>query len=336
MSEEPETLRDVGEIDMIRRLLERVSSADPSVVLGPGDDCALLAPSAEETVLTCDALVEGVHFDFDYFSPEDLGHRVIAANLSDLASMGAEPWAAVLSLAAPGDTPASTFERLYDGIAGISDRYGLAVVGGDVVGSRSGVFISVALLGKVPPGTAMTRAGAVTGDVLVLTGEVGLAQTGLDSLGGRVELPPDAKRTAEERHLRPEPRVELGRRLRESGLVHACIDTSDSLAISFYHIATTQNLGVDVDGEDLPISTAASEAAAQLGVDVYEYALDGGEDFELLFAVAPENADSAVNMIEETGCRGSVIGTITEPGKGVTLSVSGGLKPIPPKGFSHF
>jgi len=291
MSEEPETLRDVGEIDMIRRLLDRVSSSDPSVVLGPGDDCALLAPNDEETVLTCDALVEGVHFDFDYFTPEDLGHRVIAANLSDLASMGAEPWAVLLSLAAPGDTPTSTFERLYNGIAGISGRYGLAVVGGDVVGSRGGVFISVALLGKVPPGTAMTRAGAVSGDVLVLTGEVGLAQAGLDSLGGRVELPHGAKEPAEERHLRPEPRVELGRRLRESGLVHACIDTSDSLAISFYHIATAQNLGVNVDGGNLPISDAASEAAAQLGVDVYEYALDGGEDFELLFAVAPEDAN---------------------------------------------
>jgi thiamine-monophosphate kinase len=336
MNEKPETLRDVGEIDMIRRLLERVSSADPSVVLGPGDDCALLAPNDEETVLTCDALVEGVHFDFDYFTPEDLGHRVIAANLSDLASMGAEPWAAVLSLAAPGDTPASTFERLYDGIARISDRYGLAVVGGDVVGSRGGVFISVALLGRVPPGTAMTRAGAFPGDVLVLTGEVGSAQAGLDSLGGRVELPPGVKETAEERHLRPEPRVEIGKRLRESGLVHACIDTSDSLAISFYHIATAQNLGVGVDGGELPISTAASEAAAQLGLDVYEYALDGGEDFELLFAVAPEDADRAVNMIEETGCRGSVIGTITESSKGVILSVRDGKKPVPPKGFSHF
>jgi thiamine-monophosphate kinase len=336
MNEKPETLRDVGEIDIIRRLLERVSSADRSVVLGPGDDCALLAPSEEETVFTCDAMVEGVHFDFDYVTPEDLGHRVIAANLSDLASMGAEPWVAALSLAAPGETPASTFERFYDGVAGISDRYGLAVVGGDVVGSRGGIFISVALLGKVPPGTAMTRAGAVPGDVLVLTGEVGLAQAGLDSLGGRVELPSDAKRTAEERHLRPEPRVELGKRLRESGLVHACIDTSDSLAVSFYHVATARNLGVDVDGENLPISAAASDAAAQLGVDVYEYALDGGEDFELLFVVALEDVNSAVSIIEETGCRGSAIGTITEPGEGVKLSVNGERKPIPPKGFSHF
>ncbi|UCE28224.1 MAG: hypothetical protein JSW52_05620, partial [Candidatus Coatesbacteria bacterium] len=167
-------------------------------------------------------------------------------------------------------------------------------------------------------------------------GEIGLAEAGLDSLGGRVELPSDAKRTAEERHLRPEPRVELGKRLRESGLVRACIDTSDSLAISFYHIATVQNLGADVDGGNLPISKAASKAAARLGLDVYEYALDGGEDFELLFAVAPEDADSATSIIKETGCRGSVIGTITEPGKGVTLSVNGGKKPIPPKGFNHF
>ena len=317
-------------------MLECLPTGGSTVVLGPGDDCALLAPNDEETVLTCDALVEGVHFDFSYFAPEDLGHRVIAANLSDLASMGAEPWAAVLSLAAPGDTAAATFERLYDGIAGISARYGLAVVGGDVVGSRGGIFISAAVLGKVPPGTAMTRAGAVPGDVLVLTGEVGPAQAGLDSLGGRVKLPSDVKKTAEERHLRPEPRVELGKRLRESGLVHACIDTSDSLAISFYHIATAQNVGLDVDVENLPITTAALDAAAQLGVDVYEYAFDGGEDFELLFAVAPEDANNAVSIIEETGCRGSVVGTITEPSKGVTLSVSGGKKPVPAKGFSHF
>ncbi len=330
------TLKDIGEIEVIRRLLECLPTGGSTVVLGPGDDCALLAPNDEETVLTCDAMVEGVHFDFSYFTPEDLGYRVIAANLSDLASMGAEPWAAVLSLAAPGETPASTFERLYDGIAGISDRYGLAVVGGDVVGSRGGIFISAAVLGKAPPGTAMTRAGAVPGDGLVRPGEVGPAQAGRDSLGGRVKLPPAAKKTAEERHLRPEPRVELGKRLRESGLVCACIDTSDSLALSFYHIATAQNVGVDVDGENLPISTAALDAAAQLGVDVYEYAFDGGEDFELLFAVAPEDANNAVSIIEETGCRGSVVGTITEPSKGVTLSVSGGKKPVPAKGFSHF
>lgn len=336
MAEKPETLRDVGEIEMIRRLLRRVSTADPSVILGPGDDCALLAPSEEQTVVTCDALVEGVHFDPNYFTPEDLGHRVIAANLSDLASMGAEPWAAVLSIAAPGDTPASTFERLYDGIAEISDRYALTVVGGDVVGSRDKIFISVAVLGKVWPRTALTRVGANPGDALILTGETGLAQAGLDSLSGRVNLSPTAKEDAERKHLRPEPRVEIGKQLRESGVIHACIDTSDSLAISFYHIATAQNLGAEIDAGDLPISAAAQEAAAQLITDIYEYALEAGEDFELLVAVAPEDAESAINVIENAGCRGSVIGKITGPEKGVYLSIDGELKPISVKGFSHF
>jgi thiamine-monophosphate kinase len=336
MGKKPETLRDVGEIEAIRRLLQHVSADDPSVALGPGDDCAVLAPNDEETVFTCDALVENVHFDLDYFSPEDLGHRVIAANLSDLASMGAEPWAAVISLAAPGNTPASTFERLYDGIRGISERYKLAVVGGDVVGSRGGIFISIAVLGKVPPGTAMTRTGAVFGDVLILTGEIGLAQAGLDALSGLVQLSPEAKTNAVERHLRPEPRIAVGKALRETGHVHACIDTSDSLSISFYHIVTSQNLGVEIDGERLPISTAATEAAAGLDTEVYEYALDSGEDFELLIVVAPEDSETVIDLIEKSQCRGSIIGSITEQNKGVTLSINGELKPIQAKGFSHF
>jgi thiamine-monophosphate kinase len=336
MTEKQETLRDIGEIETIRRLLRRVSTTDPSVVLGPGDDCAVLAPNEQETVLTCDAFVEGVHFDLNYFTPEDLGHRVIAANLSDLASMGAEPWAAVLSIAAPGDIPASTFERLYDGIANISGRYGLIVVGGDVVGSRNKIFISVAVLGKVPPRTALTRAGATPGDVLILTGEIGLAQAGLDSLSGRVRLSPDAKEDAERKHLRPEPRLGIGRQLRESGVIHACIDTSDSLAISFYHIATAQNLGAEIDTANLPISAAAYEAAAQLDINAHEYALEAGEDFELLVAIAPEDAGFTINVIENAGCRGSVIGKIIGPEKGVNLSINGELIPISVKGFSHF
>jgi thiamine-monophosphate kinase len=336
MKDELLMLKNIGEIELIYRLLERLPDGGLSVVLGPGDDCALLTPNEEETVLTCDALVEGVHFDLAYFTPEDLGHRVIAANLSDLASMGAEPWAGVLSLAAPGDTPASTFERLYDGISNISEKYGLAVVGGDIVGSRSDIFISAAVLGKVPPGTALTRTGATAGDVLIVTGEIGLAQAGLDSLSGRVRLSHDAKKDAELKHLRPEPRIGIGKKLRASGLVHACIDTSDSLAISFYHVATAQNFGAEIDAGNLPISAAASEAAAQLNINAYEYALEAGEDFELLLAVAHKDAGSTVNIIENAGCRASVIGKITGPKKGVNLSINGELRPVSVKGFSHF
>jgi thiamine-monophosphate kinase len=163
-----------------------------------------------------------------------------------------------------------------------------------------------------------------------------LAEAGLDSLSGRVNLSPTAKKDAERKHLRPEPRVEIGKQLRESGVIHACIDTSDSLAISFYHIAAAQNLGAEIDAGALPISVAAHEAAAQLNINAYEYALEAGEDFELLVAVGPDDAGPTINIIENADCRGSIIGKITRPEKGVNLSIDGGLKPISAKGFSHF
>ncbi|HUU56045.1 MAG TPA: thiamine-phosphate kinase, partial [bacterium] len=180
-------LRDIGEAGILARIFERLGAARADVLLGPGDDAAALAGTGDAVVFASDAMVENVHFDLAFMTPADVGWRLTCANLSDLAAMGAEPWAAVISVAAPGATPASWLERFYDGAAELAGREGLALVGGDVVGSPAYLFFAMAVLGKVPGAEALRRGGASPGDLLFLSGEPGLAQAGLHVLSGEGE-----------------------------------------------------------------------------------------------------------------------------------------------------
>jgi thiamine-monophosphate kinase len=250
--------------------------------------------------------------------------------------MGAEPRAAVISVAAPGATPASWLERFYDGAAELAGREGLALVGGDVVGSPAYLFFAMAILGRVPAGTALTRGGASPGDLLFLSGEMGLAQAGLHVLSGEGECRPAAAEAATRRYRRPVPRVALGRALRGGNLATAAIDTSDSLGESLAHLTRASAVGVTVEAEALPITEAARDVAASRGEDAVAYALAAGEDFELLFACPPARAAAAARAAAELGLSLHKIGLITEPERGVLLAAGGAERPLEPAGFAHF
>ncbi len=277
-------LRDVGEAGILARIFKRLPAEGAGVLVGPGDDAAALVGSGDDAVVfASDAMVENVHFDLAFMTPADVGWRLTCANLSDLAAMGAEPWAAVISIAAPGATPASTIEGFYDGAAELSRREGPALVGGDVVGSPASIFLAMAILGKAAGGRVLTRRGASPGDVLLLSGQLGLAQAGLHVLAGEGECRPSLAEGATARYRRPTPRLELGRWLLMGGCATAAIDTSDSLSVSAAHLARASGVGVTLEAALLPVAPAAREVAASRGEDAVAYATAAGEDFELLF-----------------------------------------------------
>jgi thiamine-monophosphate kinase len=332
-----DNLRDVGEAGILARIFPRLPLGGADILVGPGDDAAALAGSGEDAVVfASDAMVESVHFDLAFMTLEDVGWRLTCANLSDLAAVGAEPWAAVISAAAPPPTPAAQLDGFFAGAAALASREGLALVGGDVVASPSHLFFSMAILGKAPGGTFLTRAGASPGDLLYIIVEMGLAQAGLHVLSGEGECGPTAADAAVLRYRRPTPRLELGRLLRGRSPKAAVIDTSDSLGESVAHVARASAVGARLEAELLPISEAARDVAASRGEDAVAYATAAGEDFELLFSCTKEEAAALEQAAAEKNIKLSRIGVITEEAEGVVLARDGEARPLTPAGFAHF
>jgi thiamine-monophosphate kinase len=330
-------LRDLGEAGILARIFKRLPPPGAGVLVGPGDDAAALACSGEDAVaFASDAMVESIHFDLAFMTLEDVGWRLTCANLSDLAAVGAEPWAAVVSAAAPPATPAARLEDFFAGAAVLASREGLALVGGDVVASPGHLFFAMAILGKARGGAFLTRTGASPGDLLYVSGELGLAQAGLQVLAGEGECRPSAASAATARYRRPTPRLELGRLLRERAPKAAVIDTSDSLSESAAHVARASAVGVAVDAESLPVAEAARDVASSRGEDAVAYATAAGEDFELLFSCPPAESAALTQAAAEKGITVSRIGVITEAAKGVVLVRNGDLEPMAPRGYAHF
>lgn len=330
-------MHDVGEAGILARIFERLPPGGAGVLVGPGDDAAALAASGDDAVVfASDAMVESVHFDLAFMTPADVGWRLTCANLSDLAAMGAEPWAAVISVAAPPATAAAYVDGFFNGAAALARQEGLALVGGDVVASPAHLFFAMAILGKGPGGQVLTRGGASPGDFLLVSGELGLAQAGLHLLASEGECRPAAASAATARYRRPTPRLELGRLLRERVPSAAVIDTSDSLAESAAHLARASGVGVTLEAESLPVAEAARDVAASRGEDVVAYATGAGEDFELLFTCAPAEAAAVAAAAGQMRVRVTRVGTITETAGSVMLAREGDVKPLTPTGFVHF
>ncbi|UCH78827.1 MAG: thiamine-phosphate kinase, partial [Candidatus Coatesbacteria bacterium] len=326
-------LREIGEAGILARLFARLGAAGEGVVVGPGDDAAVLAGAGGDAVVfASDAMAEGVHFDLAFMTAADVGWRLTCANLSDLAAMGAEPWAAVVSLAAPRSTPAGSVEAFYDGASRLARSEGLALVGGDVVASPAGLFFAMAILGRAPSGRYLSRAGASPGDVVFVSGELALAQAGLHILAGEGECRPAVAPEATRRYRRPVPRTELGRRLRAGGLASAAIDTSDSLSESLAYLASASGVGFRLEAEALPIAEAARDVASSRGEEAVAYALAAGEDFELLFTCPESKAEEALREAARAGVPARAIGVVTLAAHGLRLAVDGDEKPLRAEG----
>ncbi len=321
----------LGELALIEHIRQRFSGRSGGMVrLGIGDDCAILRPPAgDEVLVTTDFTLEERHFRRDWHAPESVGHRCLARGLSDLASMGATPMAAFLSLALPAGLSPNWVKRFIEGLGTLAKRSRVTLAGGDTSQSPAAlIFADIVLLGTAPAGKSLRRSGARVGDRLYVTGALGGASAELQKMQAGRSHRARTGTWAEHPQMFPEPRLAVGKKLREKGIATACIDVSDGLSTDLAHICKASGVGARVEETALP----AHPLAAKLGVQAALKAmLHGGEDYELLFTASPETRVARTI--------GGV--AITEIGRivaGPTLLVKpdGTEQPLVPGGWEHF
>ncbi len=314
----------LGELKLIERIREAVSGLDGMpgegyVVKGVGDDAAVLRWDNRDDLilLTCDTLVEGVHF-----SPGTACYRVgwkaLGCNLSDIAAMGGIPQYAVVSLALPHDVPVRQIDELYRGMVDLARRYSVAIVGGDTVESLDGLTVTVTLVGRVEAAFCVSRSGAKPGDAICVTGRLGGAGLG--------------------KHLAFQPRVEEGRFLATTCSPTSMIDISDGLGSDLVRILDASHVAAEVSAKDIPVSEEACRAAAQLQDSPLRQALYAGEDFELLFTLPGERVKECLDLLRgRFHIPATVIGDIREGRHGAILVEEDGTRAaLEPGGYEHF
>jgi thiamine-monophosphate kinase len=331
------TVAEAGERRVIAAVRAKVPAAPPFVVVGIGDDAAVLEPVRNRLdVVTTDAAVEGVHFDRRFMPPAAIGHRVLAANLSDLAAMGAEPRTALLSLVLPGGLAMDDLDALLDGFLALAARTGTHLVGGNVTRSPGPLVIDVTLSGAAKRRKVLTRAGGRPGDELFVTGTIGGAAAGLAWLQreGPGAAPGQAVADAVERFLRPEPRLRMGQIAGRTKAASAAMDLSDGLADAVRQVAEASGTGAAVDAAALPIHPGV-RAVFEAPQTVLAAALAGGDDYELLFAVPRRAGRRFAAAARHAGLEVTRIGALTPASAGIVLHSDAGDRPLP-QGFEHF
>ncbi len=325
---------DLGEFGLIDRIRLHLSEPDPRVIVGIGDDVAVLEGPGEMLLLaTCDIQVEGIHFLPSLITPYELGRKALAINLSDIASMGGIPDFALVSLAFPPDTDLEFIDELYRGLRDEAAEAGVRIVGGNMARLPERFAVDVFLLGRVERGLFLTRRGARPGDLLMVTGTLGDSAAGLALLlrGIREERFAPLYRA----HLTPRARLREGRALALGKLATSAIDLSDGLARDVGHICDESGVGVMIRLADIPLSEELKEAASLLGEDPYRWAFSGGEDYQLLFTAPPDKAPQIRQALHPTPV--TEIGLILGPEEGrFILMPDGSRQPLRPEGWDHF
>jgi len=280
------TVSSLGERALIDRITSRLAMP-PWVAVGPGDDAAVIEPvRGALDVLTTDALVDGIHFDLRFVPADAVGFRALAVNLSDLAAMGAEPRAALLSLLVPDDLEVTTVDGIVDGLLDLAARYRVALVGGNISRTTGPLTIDVTATGSVRPRRILTRAGAKPGDEVYVTGVLGSAAIGLELLKAGVETTA-GQRLCVERYLRPEPRVRAGMLLGRNRAASSCMDLSDGLGDAMHQIAEASGVGMTIDADELPIADEVRDWHRDTRRDLLQTALGAGDDYELVITTRP-------------------------------------------------
>ena len=331
----PSSVADVGEHALIARVRDRVPPAPGWVAVGLGDDAAVIVPERNALeVVTTDALVEGVHFDRAFTPPAAIGHRALAVNLSDLAAMGASPRAALLSLVLPPGLPLADFEAMVDGFMALAAAHGVALIGGNITRSPGPLIVDVTAMGTVRPRRVLTRSGARPGDEVWVSGDIGSAAAGLQSLSAGAREG-DRMAACEAAFLEPQPRVRLGTLLGRNRAASSCVDLSDGLADGLHQLAGASGMGLEVESAAVPVTAAARSWFEARGLDPVTAAITGGDDYELLFTVRPKGRSRFETARRQArGLRLTKIGIVRrEPG--VRLMRGGIAGPVP-SGYVHF
>ena len=344
-------LSELGEDRFLERVRERIPEPGPEVVLGVGDDAAVLdLPKKELVLVSTDVLVEGVHFVRRTLPPRFIGRKAVSVNVSDIAAMGGRPVGILMSLITPVDSSVSELLELFDGFIARATELGVNFVGGNLSASPGPIALDVTIVGVTRKGSALKRAGARVGDAIYVSGRLGASAEGLSLLNGGMALSasgslivPKALRSgslplAEQclrAHLDPEPRLALGAFLCENEIATACMDLSDGLARDLNRLCRASGVGSRIEERALPIHPGVMIWEGLRNRPALDVALAGGEDYELLFAVGDES------RLEDWRQKGGVsvtrIGEVTEPGRGIRLLTrEGNERPMEPAGWDPF
>lgn len=310
-------LEDVGEFGLIERITRK--SKDKDVLVGIGDDAAVIKTSKGLQVLTTDCIVEGDHFRKEWFTPNQIGMKAIEINVSDVVAMGAKPRFALVSLGLPKDIDVDFVEEMYQGMWKTCSKYNVEIIGGNMTHSQQ-VFISIALTGDINKENLCLRSGAKPGDYIFVSGHLGNGRAGLrlfqENVGGFESV----------RKTYLEPKAQLKTALKLAPYVNSMIDVSDGLASDIKHICEQSKCGAIIHKDKIPIKDEVRQIAKTLGEDEYNYALFGGEDFQLAYTVSKNNLSKV---------DGFLIGEITKDKK-IKLIANGKEEVIKEKGYDHF
>ncbi|WP_073000523.1 thiamine-phosphate kinase [Mariniphaga anaerophila] len=343
MSKEKKQTRiaDLGEFGLIERLTKNINIVNKSTLRGVGDDAAVIDYKENCVVFSTDLLTEGVHFNLMYVPLKHLGYKAVVVNLSDIYAMNARPRQITVNLALSNKFSVEAVEELYSGIHLACEHYGVDLVGGDTTSSLTGLTISISVLGEAIPENLVYRSGAKPGDLLCVSGDLGGAYMGLQLLERENEVFKVNQNTQPQlqgydyilgRQLKPEARADVVNAFEKLKLKPtSMIDISDGLSSEILHLCKNSNVGCQLFEGSVPMDDQTKKMAGELNINPIVAALNGGEDYELLFTLSPEDSEKIKNDPDFT-----VIGKITEPAEGANLIAMGGSKiPLQAQGWNH-
>jgi thiamine-monophosphate kinase len=300
-----------------------------------GDDCAIIEKDENtELVITTDLLVEDIDFCLKWSTPQQVGHKALAVSISDVAAMGARPLYALTSIAVPENLWKTDFtEEFYNGFMSLAAKFSIELIGGDISRSNHGFSVNSILLGEIEKGHAIFRSGAQVGDLIYVTGFLGDAAAGLKLLQGDLDSKCESEsKILISRHLKPEPQLAIGVTLAKNRLATAMIDISDGLSSEIWHICRSSRVGARIIADNIPLSKEL-QAIIQDERERLSLALNGGEDFQLLFTVSPQKVAEMELLLCDQQI--TLIGEITD-NKTVEIVFDDRVENLYPRGFQHF
>lgn len=332
-------IKELGELNLIKKLLKQFETSNPDVIKGIGDDAAVTRlDEKRRLLLTTDMLVEDVHFSLSYTSAYVLGKKAVSVSLSDIAAMGGTPKFLLTSIAIPKNTSTDFIDLFYKGVRERIDEFDVALIGGNTSASPDKIVIEAIVIGEALNEDVVFRSGASTGDIIYATGFLGDSSLGLDiwkNRGGK-SITDHFMRDAMLEHIDPAPRVKEGKLIAEKKLATAMIDISDGLMLDLRHIAEESNVGAKVYSANIPLSTAMKRRIIDKPDDIM-FSLTGGEDYELLFTAMPENKEKIQELSKEINLPITQIGEIVSKEQGIKVFDKDWVEmKIETEGFEHF
>ena len=334
-------LKDLGEFGLIERLTKKIKLFNENTLLGPGDDAAIIN-SSKEILVSSDMLVEGIHFDMAFTPLKHLGYKSVIVNISDIYAMNGNPKQITVGLAISSKYTLEAIEEFYDGILLACEKYKVDVIGGDITSCINGLTISITAIGEAMKKEIVKRSGAKENDLLITTGDLGGAYMGLNVLQREKEVwksNPNMQPELDnynyilERQLKPEARRDVIEFLKKCNVIPtSMIDISDGLASEVFHICTSSNVGCQLYEEKIPIDPQTYQTSMDFNTNPTVSALNGGEDYELLFTINQKDYEKIKNDPNLT-----VIGHITKKSQGINLIGNGNTStPLQAQGWNHF